>query len=65
MTLRERGGEHTLKGVPGRWRLLAVGHPADRPQPLGAAAIERDVRLSDRVTLLAGAEGAEINARGG
>jgi class 3 adenylate cyclase len=50
MTFTERG-EHELKGVPGRWRLLAVGDPAARPEPLRAAAVERDMRLSDRLTL--------------
>jgi class 3 adenylate cyclase len=50
MSFSERG-EHQLKGVPGRWRLLAVGDPAARPESLDAAAIEREVRLSDRVTV--------------
>jgi class 3 adenylate cyclase len=51
LTFHERG-EHELKGVPRRWRLLAVGDPAARPAPLGADAVERDMRLSDRFTLL-------------
>jgi class 3 adenylate cyclase len=50
MTFDERG-EHELKGVPRRWRLLAVGDSAGRAEPLGAAAVERDMRVSDRVTL--------------
>ena len=50
MSFIERG-EHELKGVPGRWRLLAVGDPAARPEPLQAAAVERDITPSDRVTL--------------
>jgi class 3 adenylate cyclase len=50
MSFTERG-EHELKGVPGRWRLLAVGDPEARPDPLRAAALERDVTLSDRATL--------------
>ena len=50
MSFTERG-EHELKGVPGRWGLLAVGDPAARPEPLRAAAIEREMRLSDRATV--------------
>jgi class 3 adenylate cyclase/alpha-beta hydrolase superfamily lysophospholipase len=50
MTFAARG-EHELKGVPGRWRLLAVGDSAASPAPLGAA-VERDMRLSDRVTVM-------------
>jgi class 3 adenylate cyclase len=50
MSFIERG-EHELKGVPGRWRLLAVGDPAASPEPLRAAAVERDITPSDRVTL--------------
>jgi hypothetical protein len=51
MAFGERG-EHELKGVPGRWRLLAVDDPAARPAPLGPEAAERDMRLSDRVTVM-------------
>ena len=50
MSFSERG-EHELKGVPGRWRLLAVGDPAARPEPLDATAVERDTTLSDRVSI--------------
>jgi class 3 adenylate cyclase len=50
MSFSERG-EHELKGVPGRWRLLAVGDPAARPGPIDAAAIEREMKVSDRVTV--------------
>ena len=50
MSFTERG-EHELKGVPGRWRLLAVGDAEARPEPLGAATVERDITVSDRVSL--------------
>jgi hypothetical protein len=40
-------GEHELKGIAGRWRLFAVGDPADRPvQPPGSGSTEREMRLS-------------------
>jgi hypothetical protein len=51
MTFGERG-EHELKGIPGRWRLLAVGDAAVRPALLGRDAVERDMTLSDRVTVM-------------
>src|ERR1035437_8665261 len=45
-------GEHELKGIAGRWRLFAVGDPADRPvQPPGSGSTEREMRLSDRIAL--------------
>jgi class 3 adenylate cyclase len=45
-------GEHHLKGVPGSWRLLAVGEPVERRRQLREGArMERDVRVSDRVTM--------------
>ena len=45
-------GEHELKGIAGRWRLFAVGDPADRPvQPSGSGSTEREMRLSDRIAL--------------
>jgi class 3 adenylate cyclase len=45
-------GEHELKGIAGRWRLFAVGDPADRPvQPPGRGSTEREMRLSDRIAL--------------
>lgn len=50
MTFSERG-EHELKGVPGRWRLLLVGDSAARPEQLRAGTIEREMKLSDRVTV--------------
>jgi hypothetical protein len=50
MSFSERG-EHELKGVPGRWRLLAVGDPAARPGPIDVAGMEREMRVSDRVTV--------------
>ena len=45
LSFAERG-EHELKGVPGRWRLHAVG-PADAPP----VAHERQLRPGDRVAL--------------
>jgi class 3 adenylate cyclase len=39
-------GTHELKGVPGRWRLMAVSHEA-MPQPLPAAALP--ARPGDRM----------------
>jgi hypothetical protein len=50
MSFAERG-EHELKGVPGLWKVLAVGDSAARPEPLRAAAIEREMTVSDRVTV--------------
>jgi class 3 adenylate cyclase len=43
-------GEHELKGVPGRWKLLAVGAPGER-EPREAGFMGRDMRLADRVTV--------------
>jgi class 3 adenylate cyclase/alpha-beta hydrolase superfamily lysophospholipase len=45
-------GEHELKGIPGHWRLLAVGDPAARRvESAGTGFMERDMRLSDRVAV--------------
>jgi class 3 adenylate cyclase/pimeloyl-ACP methyl ester carboxylesterase len=45
-------GEHGLKGVPGSWRLLAVGDPVERRrEPRAVASMARDMRLADRVTV--------------
>ena len=45
-------GEHELKGIPGRWRLLAVGDPAERRvEEAGTRFMEHDLRLSDRVAV--------------
>ena len=45
-------GEHELKGIPGHWRLLAVGDSAERRvDPAGPRFRERDMRLSDRVVV--------------
>jgi len=40
-------GEHELKGVPGRWRLYAVGSAAEPPP----VAHERELRPGDRTAL--------------
>jgi class 3 adenylate cyclase/predicted alpha/beta hydrolase len=42
-------GEHELKGVPGSWRLYALGEPAPAPAPLDAA--HGHMRASDRVVV--------------
>ena len=42
-------GEHELKGVPGEWRLFALGEPAPAPAPLDAA--HGHMRASDRVVV--------------
>jgi class 3 adenylate cyclase len=45
-------GEHELKGVPGQWRLLALGDPAERHlEPAGPRFMEHDMRLSDRIVV--------------
>jgi class 3 adenylate cyclase len=44
-------GEHELQGVPGKWRLLAVGDTTARLEPLEIGAIDRHMSLSDRVTV--------------
>ncbi len=45
-------GEHELKGVPGHWRLLAVGDSSERSvESAGTGFMERDMRLSDRVVV--------------
>lgn len=42
-------GEHELKGVPGRWRVFAVGEAHAPPEPVGAA---RDsMTLGDRAAV--------------
>ena len=46
LTFADRG-EHELKGVPGRWRVHAVGS-AEAPPPIVA---ERELRPGDRVAL--------------
>lgn len=43
-------GEHELKGIPGRWRLLAVGDPKAGGRER-ADLTTRDMRLTDRLTL--------------
>jgi hypothetical protein len=45
-------GANELKGIPGLWRLFAVGDPADRRvQPPGNGSTARAMRLSDRLAL--------------
>jgi class 3 adenylate cyclase len=45
-------GEHELKGVPGHWRLLAVGDSSERSvESAGTGFMERNMRLSDRVVV--------------
>jgi hypothetical protein len=42
-------GEHELKGVPGSWRLYALGEPAPPRAPLDAA--DGHMRATDRVVV--------------
>jgi class 3 adenylate cyclase len=42
-------GEHELKGVPGSWRLYALGAPAPAPAPLDAA--HGHMRATDRMVV--------------
>jgi class 3 adenylate cyclase len=42
-------GEHELKGVPGEWRLYALGAPAPAPAPLDSA--DGHMRATDRVVV--------------
>ena len=45
-------GEHELKGIPGHWRLLAVGDPSQRPvEPAQTRFMQREMRLSDRMAV--------------